>query len=234
MFLLMISIIIPVLNEAKNLPQTLEFLLNKPGIEIIVVDGGSEDETIQIAESLGIKTVFSPRGRAKQMNLGAAAAKGKILLFLHADTRLPLDFEKLIYDTLDNPQVVAGAFSLKIDAQNWGIKLIEKMVNWRSQFFQLPYGDQAIFMPQKVFQQIGGFPDLPIMEDFESILRLKKLGKIALVPTPVVTSARRWEKLGVWRTTAINQQIILAYFLGVSPHKLAGWYKTRISGDRMG
>ncbi|PSB01765.1 TIGR04283 family arsenosugar biosynthesis glycosyltransferase [Merismopedia glauca] len=221
----MISVIIPVLNEAKNIKNILILLLDNPQIEIIVVDGGSEDKTVEIVEEMGVKVVSAERGRAKQMNLGASVAQGDILLFLHADTQLPLGFEKLVIQALSQPQIVAGAFSLKIASKLWGIKLIEKMVNVRSQLFQLPYGDQAIFISQDWFQKVGGFPDLPIMEDFELIVRLKKLGKIAIVSTPVITSARRWEKLGVWKTTLINQQIIMAYFLGISPQKIALWYK---------
>jgi rSAM/selenodomain-associated transferase 2 len=221
----MISIIIPVLNEAKNIKSVLLDLLQYPHLEIIVIDGGSQDKTGEIAQQLGVKVISSPPGRAQQMNLGAALAQGEILLFLHADTQLPLGFEKLIIETLSQPNVVAGAFSLKIASKLRGIKLVEKMVNVRSQLFQLPYGDQAIFINKHWFNQVGGYPDLPIMEDFELILRLRKVGKIAIVSTPVITSARRWEKLGVWKTTLINQQIIMAYFLGISPQKIASWYR---------
>jgi rSAM/selenodomain-associated transferase 2 len=223
----MISVIIPVINEANNIKNISRDLLDNSEVEIIIVDGGSQDETVEIARDLGLKVISSERGRAKQMNLGASVARGDILLFLHADTQLPLGFEKLVIQALSRSQTVAGAFSLKIASKMRGIKLIEKIVNMRSRLFQLPYGDQAIFISQDWFNKVGGFPDLPIMEDFELILRLKKLGRISIIPTPVITSARRWEKLGVWKTTWINQQIIMAYFLGISPLKIASWYRTK-------
>jgi rSAM/selenodomain-associated transferase 2 len=223
----MISVIIPVINEANNITKISRDLLDNSEIEIIVVDGGSQDETVKIARQLGLKVISSERGRAKQMNFGASVARGEILLFLHADTQLPLGFEKLVIQALFQPQIVAGAFSLQIASKMRGIRLIEKMTNVRSRLFQLPYGDQAIFISQDWFNKVGGFPDLPIMEDFELILRLKKLGKIAIISNPVITSARRWEKLGVWKTTWINQQIIMAYFLGISPLKIASWYRAK-------
>lgn len=223
----MISVIVPVLNEAQNIKSILTGLLDNPDIEIIVIDGGSQDRTREVVRELRVKLAISERGRARQMNLGASLAKGDILLFLHADTKLPRHFEKSVIQTLSKPKVIAGAFSLKIDGQLRGIKLIESMVNWRSRFLQLPYGDQAIFITKENFQQVGGFPDLPIMEDFELILRLKKMGKIAIAPSYVITSARRWEKLGIWQTTFINQRIIMAYLLGIPVDKIATWYKQK-------
>lgn len=223
-----ISIIIPVLNEANNITKTVELAQTAADVEIIVVDGGSKDETISIAKSLGVKVLSSPLGRAVQMNAGAAVASGDILLFLHADTLLPANFDTIVRHTLKDvptPNIIAGAFELVIDAEIKGIKLVEKMVSWRSRFFSLPYGDQAIFLKADVFRNVGGFPELPIMEDFVFIGNLKKLGKIAIVPVPVITSGRRWQKLGVWKTTLINQITIVGYYLGVSPEKLARWYR---------
>jgi rSAM/selenodomain-associated transferase 2 len=221
----MISIVIPVLNEAAIITPALTNIKNIATGEIIVVDGGSQDETIDLAKSLGVKVIFSPAGRAKQMNAGAQIATGDILLFLHIDTSLPNDFEVLVERTLAQPQVVAGAFELQINAQLRGLRLIEKMVNWRSHFCSLPYGDQAIFLKADVFQQVGGFPDLPIMEDFELVGRLKRQGRIAIAPKPVITSGRRWQKLGAIETTLINQLAIVAYFLGVPPSRIACWYR---------
>ncbi|HEY9694333.1 MAG TPA: TIGR04283 family arsenosugar biosynthesis glycosyltransferase [Oculatellaceae cyanobacterium] len=221
-----ISIIIPVLNEANTITPTLANLKNASNVEIIVVDGGSKDETITLAKSSGVQVISSSLGRATQMNLGATVATGDILLFLHADTRIPHDFDILIRKALAG-NFIAGAFELKIDANLRGIRLIEKMVNLRSHLFSLPYGDQAIFIWSKVFKKIGGFPDLPIMEDFELMRQLKRLGKIEIIPQPVITSGRRWQKLGVIKTTLINQLIIIGYFLGVSPDQLARWYRTK-------
>ncbi len=222
-----ISIVIPVLNEAATIQETLTRIQNASDVEVIVVDGGSQDETVALAQSVGVKVIAATSGRASQMNAGAAVATGSILLFLHADTHLPPAFDTLVRQVLQNTGTIAGAFELRIDAELWGIRLIEKMVNWRSRFLSLPYGDQAIFLKASIFKEIGGFPNLPIMEDFELMRRLKRYGKIAIAPAPVLTSGRRWQKLGVVRTTLINQLIIISYFLGVPPAKLARWYRQR-------
>lgn len=228
-----ISIIIPVLNEASTIEATLTILQDTPDLEIIVVDGGSRDQTInivnfvskQLASSLSIKIISTTAGRAHQMNTGAAAAKGDILLFLHGDTYLPPKFNLLLLQALQDAIVIAGAFELQINAQLPGLRLVEKMVNMRSRFFSLPYGDQAIFMKKSVFEEIGGFPNLPIMEDFELMLALRKLGKIVIISAPVITSGRRWQKLGVVKTTLLNQLIIASYFVGISPNLLVRWYR---------
>ncbi|MBW4543598.1 MAG: TIGR04283 family arsenosugar biosynthesis glycosyltransferase [Symplocastrum torsivum CPER-KK1] len=222
-----ISIIIPVLNEANTINAVLARILGASNVEVIVVDGGSQDETVALAQSVGVKVIAVTSGRASQMNAGAAVATGSILLFLHADTHLPPAFDTLVRQVLQNTGAIAGAFELRIDAELWGIRVIEKMVNWRSRFLSLPYGDQAIFLQASIFKEIGGFLNLPIMEDFELMRCLKRYGKIAIVPAPVLTSGRRWQKLGVVRTTLINQLIIIGYFLGVPPAKLARWYRQR-------
>lgn len=220
-----ISVIIPVLNEAKTIKNVLLNLQNYSELEVIVVDGGSEDETVAIAESFGYKVLTSPRGRSIQMNAGAAIATGSILLFLHGDTILPANFPTMIVTTIEKPGIVGGAFELAIDAKIRGIRFVEKMVNWRSHFFSLPYGDQAIFIKSEIFNQIGGFTIQPIMEDFVFIQQLKKVGRISIIPTPVITSGRRWQQLGVLKTTLINQLMILGYYLGISPEKLAAFYR---------
>ncbi|OUL34834.1 TIGR04283 family arsenosugar biosynthesis glycosyltransferase [Nostoc sp. 106C] len=220
-----ISIIIPTLNEAANIKDTLATTQPSINIEVIVVDGGSQDDTVARAQSLGVKVILSSPGRAVQMNAGAVAASGEILLFLHADTRLPPGFDAMIRTALQEPKTVAGAFNLRIDASGWGIRLVEWGVNRRSHFLQMPYGDQAIFITKEVFQQIGGFPELPIMEDFELIRRLKSNGRIAIIAQPVVTSARRWLRKGILQTTLINQIVIVAYLLGVSPERIRSWYR---------
>ena len=220
-----LSVIIPVLNEAKTIARTLDNL-QKTGVEIIIVDGGSTDQTVEIAQNMGVKTILSPEpGRSMQMNTGAKYATGDILLFLHADTKLPLNYLQCVEETLKKPNTIAGAFSLKIKSQNPLLRVVEKGVNARSRFLQMPYGDQGIFLKKETFETIGGFPNLPLMEDFQLILNLKKQGKIRLAKAPVITSARRWEKLGVIKTTLINQMVILGYFFGVSPEKLKQWYQ---------
>lgn len=220
-----LSIIIPTLNEATTLDKTLRCAQTNPTVEIIVVDGGSQDRTVEIARSRGAKVIISPQpGRAAQMNAGAAIATGDVLLFLHADTHLPPEYETIVRATLAQPQVIAGAFKLKIDAPLPSLRWVERTVNARSRFLQLPYGDQAIFLKTSTFKQLGGFPELPIMEDFELVRQLKRRGKIAIAPVAVLTSPRRWLKLGVFKTTAINQAIVLGYFLGIPPIQLRGWY----------
>ncbi|MEH2294271.1 TIGR04283 family arsenosugar biosynthesis glycosyltransferase [Nostoc sp.] len=220
-----ISIIIPTLNEAGNIKEAIATTQPNINIEVIIVDGGSKDDTIEIAKSLGIKVISSSPGRAIQMNAGAVAARGDILLFLHADTRLPTGFDDMIRTALQQPETVAGAFNLRIEASLLSLRWVEWGVNVRSHFCQMPYGDQAIFLTKEVFQQIGGFLELPIMEDFELMRSLKRIGRIVIIPTPVVTSARRWLQKGVFKTTLLNQIVIIAYLVGISPKRICRWYR---------
>ena len=222
---LKISIIIPVLNEANTIAPVISTARNAENVEIIVADGGSSDGTVEIAQSLGVRVISTAPGRSTQMNAGAIAATGDILLFLHADTHLPRGYDSAARQALAKPSSVGGAFELKIDARRLCLRLVEIGVNCRSHFFQMPYGDQAIFLLSATFDKIGGFPDLPLMEDFEFVRRLKKQGRIEIVPQPVLTSARRWQQVGVLKTTIINQIVIIAYFLGVSPNRLGEWYR---------
>ncbi|HEY9639975.1 MAG TPA: TIGR04283 family arsenosugar biosynthesis glycosyltransferase [Coleofasciculaceae cyanobacterium] len=218
-----LSIIIPVLNEANTIESVLK-AVQQDGIEVIVVDGGSQDPTPDLAQQLNAKVISAPLGRASQMNAGAAIATGKILLFLHADTQLPRGFTALIHQTLDKG-AIAGAFELSIDGKTAGLRLVEWGVKWRSHFCQLPYGDQAIFLKADTFRALGGFAALPIMEDFELVQRLKRFGTVAIAPAAVITSGRRWQKLGILKTTLINQLVILGYFLKISPERIARWYR---------
>lgn len=220
-----ISIIIPTLNESKNIKATLASTSNSRNVEVIVVDGGSQDNTVGIAQSCGVKVIPGYQNRACQMNAGAMNATGEILLFLHADTLLPANFDRMIRSTLQQPNTVAGAFSLRINAPQIGLRLVEWGVKWRSKYLQMPYGDQAIFITKDKFNDLGGFPELPIMEDFELIRHLKRLGKITLIGVPVTTSPRRWLKKGILQTTLINQIVIIAYFLGISPQRIRSWYR---------
>jgi rSAM/selenodomain-associated transferase 2 len=220
-----ISIIIPTLNEAANIKTAIATTQSGTNIEVIVVDAGSQDETVVIAHSLGVKVILSNPGRAVQMNTGAAVATGEILLFLHADTRLPIGFDEMLRKALQQPGVVAGAFTLQIDAPVLGLRLVEWGVKWRSHFWQMPYGDQAIFMTKSVFQEIGCFPEMPIMEDFELIRRLQNIGKISILSVPVITSSRRWLQKGILKTTLINQIVVIGYLLGVAPERLRKLYR---------
>ena len=224
-----ISVIIPTLNEAGSIEQSISSISTSQDIEIIIVDGGSLDNTVEIAQSLNLKVLTATGGRAIQMNIGAELATGEILLFLHADTILPPNFATMVRLVLASrePAPIAGAFKLRIDAPQWRLRLVEWGVNCRSTLAQMPYGDQAIFLTAKTFQQLGGFLELPIMEDFELIRQLKRLGRIELISTPVITSPRRWLNKGILQTTIINQIMVIAYLLGVSPIQLSHWYRGR-------
>ena len=219
-----ISIIIPAINEADHIANTIESIGPGNKKEVIVVDGGSDDHTVEIAKSLGAKVITGTPPRARQMNRGADQATGEVLVFLHADTRLPEKFEDVIFNSFKEPDMVAGAFELRMDSPAPGLRLIERLANWRSRYLKLPYGDQAIFISSRVFHEIGGFSDIPIMEDFELIRRLRKQGKIVTVPSPVFTSARRWQNFGTLKTTVINQIVIAAYVMGIAPEVIARWY----------
>lgn len=222
-----ISVIIPTLNEAAYLGRTLVTLQAAAtgDIEVIVVDGGSTDRTVEIAQAAGCKVIRSTLGRATQMNTGAAQASGEILLFLHGDTQLPQQFDRLIKEALDRKSVIAGAFELKIEGSQWGLRWVEWGVKWRSSIFQLPYGDQALFLRADLFRNLGGFPALPIMEDFVFVRQLRKRGRLAIVPASVLTSGRRWETLGIFKTTLWNQVMILGFYLGIPPERLKAWYR---------
>ena len=222
-----ISIIIPTLNESATIARSLSSTRSASDVDVIVVDAGSRDETVELAISCGAKVISSAPGRARQMNAGAAVATGDVLLFLHADTCLSQGFDSHVRRIMAQPCAAAGAFELRIDAPLHGLRIIERLANWRSRRLHLPYGDQAIFLRADVFRDIGGFPEIPIMEDFELIRRLRRRGRIVIAPVPAVTSGRRWEELGLLRTTLINQGILLAYHLGMTPSHIARWSKRR-------
>ena len=222
----MISVIIPTYNEAANIQRTIDELnsCKSSDIEIIVVDGGSKDETMAIAAQCGATVLISTPGRAAQMNAGAEIAQGSILLFLHADTAVPKGFDQWIQEGLDD--AIAGAFDLKIAGAHWQLRGVEWGVAIRSRVCQLPYGDQGVFLKAETFHQLGGFPELPIMEDFVFMQTLRRKGRIAIVPAAVLTSARRWQAQGIWQTTLMNQVMIVGFYLGVKPDRLSNWYRS--------
>ncbi len=219
-----ISIIIPTLNEEANI-AALAHNLAGAASEIIIVDGGSQDGTVEAAAQHSFKILHSPPGRGIQLNIGATSAGGTILLFLHADTRLPKNFEKPVIAALNNPGCVAGAFRLAIDAPTPALRFIAFCANLRTAWLQMPYGDQAIFIKKETFIRLGKFAETPIMEDYIFAEKVRKTGKIALLQDQATTSARRWRRLGLLRTTLINQLVVTGYHLNIPLERLARLYR---------
>ncbi len=223
-----VSIVVPTLNEASRIGALIN-ALRVPGTEVIVADGGSTDETREIAAAHGARVTLAPRGRGPQMNAGAAIARGLCLLFLHADTTLPKDFPRIVIETLHDPAVSLGAFRFQLDRKGALLRAVELAVRFRCAVFRMPYGDQAFFMRRRTFTQVGGFASIPLMEDIELVRRARKAGRVRMVDAVATTSARRWDAAGVLRMTAINQACVLAYSLGASPARLSAW-RNRLSG----
>lgn len=219
-----VSVVIPTLNEAANIAQTLSLVRQTGECELIVVDGGSSDGAFEIAQQYADLVIAAPRGRAKQMNAGAQAATGDILLFLHADTILPSEFSKLLHHALEDLTIIGGRFDVRLDAVGWQFRMIETMMNIRSRLSRISTGDQAMFVRREIFLALGGFPELELMEDIEFSRRLKRMGKIACLRERVQTSARRWQRDGVCRTIMLMWMLRCAYFLGVPPRQLKAFY----------
>lgn len=219
-----ISVIIPVLNEATTIAATLDAVLGLNPHEVIVADGGSVDHTGEIAAGFGIPVFTAERARALQMNCGAAHATGDVLLFLHADTRLPHSAFRDIAAALENPRYVGGRFDLELDGKHWMLPVIGALINCRSRATQVGTGDQAIFVRRETFMRLGGYPDIALMEDIALCRSLKRQGQLASLRSRVVTSARRWESEGVWRTIFKMWLLKLCYFAGVAPARLKPFY----------
>jgi rSAM/selenodomain-associated transferase 2 len=219
-----ISIIVPMLNEEPTIVSTIAALHSFARAEVIVVDGGSTDRTREIISCTPAKLLSAPRGRARQMNAGAQEAQGDVLLFLHADTRLPPSALSDIQHALEDPTCVGGRFDVKLDRQEWVFRLIGKLINVRSRLTKSATGDQAMFVRRTVFEEVGGFPSLPLMEDIALSRLLKRKGRVACLRSQVVTSARRWEQEGVWRTVLKMWAFRLLFLAGVSPMRLKRFY----------
>lgn len=219
-----ISVIIPVLDEEKTIAATLGALSAHQPHEIIVVDGGSRDRSREISQQLGAQIFTSEPGRGRQMNFGARCATGDVLLFLHADTRLPDSAFKDIVDALSDARCLGGRFDVELEGSHWLLKFIGALINYRSRATKVGTGDQAIFVRRAVFAQLGGYPDIPLMEDIALCRALKRLGRVACLRSRVVTSARRWERDGVWRTILRMWTLKLLYLAGVSPARLKQFY----------
>jgi len=221
-----LSIVVPVLNEAANLERLLPDLLARgPDVEIVVADAGSTDGTAALVRQCpSVTLVDGPRGRARQMNAGARASRGDALLFLHADTGLPPGAIAAIARALADPSIVGGRFDVRFTSPRWPFRLIAALMNWRSRWSGIATGDQGIFVRRASFEALGGYRDIPLMEDIELTRRLKRLGRMACLDARVTTSSRKWEREGIARTILLMWTLRLLYFVGVSPARLVGWY----------
>ncbi len=218
-----VSVIIPTLNEEANIEASIAGATHE-NAEVILVDGGSTDQTMARAGAAGAEVQSGPKGRALQQNFGATCARGNVLLFLHGDTRLPEDYPDHIFDAMMDPKTVGGAFQFKTDWENHLMHAVEILTNLRAKHLKLPYGDQGLFVRKSIFKEMGGFPHVAIAEDLFFVRQLFRKGRIRIVPAATVTSSRRWKAMGILRTTFINQLILAGCILGVSPQTLAPVY----------
>jgi len=220
-----LSIIIPVLNERSNIVKHLQCLqmFRTAGHEIIVVDGGSKDNTPRLARPFADIVFTSVGGRALQMNAGAHVAQGHILLFLHADTQLPANADQLIVQALK--QRLWGRFNVRLSGQAWLLRMVETFMNGRSCWTGIATGDQGIFVRQEVFKHVGGFPEIALMEDIELSVRLNKLDHPACIVKPVITSSRRWEQQGIIKTILLMWRLRWMHYRGFSAARLKREYE---------
>jgi len=225
-----LSVIIPVLNEGPGIHDALSRVQALAGdrlLELIVVDGDPSGSTIQAIRGRFVKKLINEQGRARQMNAGAALASGPILLFLHADTLLPENAVQLILSAMEDARIVGGAFTLAIASKRAIFRITERYAALRTRVTGIPFGDQAIFLRREYFNKLGGYSDIPLMEDVELMKRIRKRGdRIAILPEKVLTSARRWEREGILYCTCRNLLLQILYSFGVSPTRLARWYRS--------
>ena len=221
-----LSIVMPALNEAAGIEATLQALqeLRARGVELVLADGGSSDATPTLAQPWVDAVVDAPRGRALQMNAGAARARADALLFLHADTRLPPLGDVLVLQALAGA-ACWGRFDVRIEGRPWMLRVVAALMNLRSRASGIATGDQAIFVTREAFERVGGFPVQPLMEDIEISRRLKRLGRPACLGARVCTSGRRWEQRGVWRTILLMWRLRWRYWRGESAAQLAQAYR---------
>lgn len=221
-----LSVIVPTLDEGALIADFLSHLRGRvPDAELIVVDGGSDDETVALANQQADRVLRSPRGRAKQMNAGAAVAGGEILWFLHADSLVPPDPHGCIARALDDPRIVGGCFRLKFPRREWVYRISDRLGNVAVDLFRLALGDHGIFCLRTAFVQVGGYPDVPLMEDAELYRHLRRIGHMRQLPAYIVSSPRRYEQLGPVRTTAFYLIILTLYLAGIRPETLLTIYR---------
>jgi rSAM/selenodomain-associated transferase 2 len=221
---LKVSVVIPTLNEALILEDSLKAISELNPHEIIVVDGGSTDSTVSVAYGMASQVIKCKPGRAHQMNTGAKKATGNLLLFMHADNKLNWEGFLRMKRIMTQIKTAGGAFSLQIESKKTSLKIISLLATWRSKYLNIVYGDQAIFVRNDIFQKMGGFSPLPICEDLDFFRRLSRQGKIILLEEKTYTSARRWSEEGVLYTTLLNISIGTLFLLGFSPQILSKWY----------
>jgi rSAM/selenodomain-associated transferase 2 len=221
----MIGVVIPTLNEAEFLPALLADLRRVVvPLDIVIADGGSTDGTLAAASAAGVRTVVAPCGRAGQMNAGARAANGGWLLFLHADSRLPAPARRaLLTAVVDEPELQAAVFRFAIDLPPGWKRFIEFGQALRQRLYGLAYGDQGLLVRRELFEMVGGYPDLPLLEDVVTLSALRRRARVRILPASVLTSGRRYRRDGVARTWVRHTAIIFSYYLGVPPHRLARW-----------
>lgn len=219
-----VSIVIPTLNESATIVAAIDAARNCNPFEIIVVDGGSTDNTITLASRMTEKVYRCKRGRAVQQNFGAGKAKGDILLFLHADTLLDPDSLNQINAALQNPHIGCGAFRQRIESASLSFRIIEIGNSIRARWFSRPYGDQAIFVRREIFERIGGFPEIGLLEEIHLMRKLNRITKTCLLSGPLKVSPRRWEKNGIVRQTLRNWLLVVSEWCGVHPNKLEKFY----------
>ena len=219
-----LSICIPTYNEASTISTLLQ-QLKVLDCEIIIADGGSQDDTVNLAKAFSVTVLQGAKGRAAQMALAAAHASGDVLWFVHADSRFESNLSRQIQPLLNLSPIQWGRFDVRLDAQGMMFRIIETMINWRSKVTQVATGDQGIFVHRLLYQQLGGFAPIALMEDVELCKRLRKVSPIVCISSPIITSARRWQQKGIWRTILLMWFLRAAYFIGINPSRLVRWYR---------
>lgn len=220
---MLVSVVIPTLNEERYIANTLQFLSTSLHVELIVVDGGSRDKTLEIARHFTEYVFLTHAGRAHQMNFGARHATGDVILFLHADTLLLPGAIEMVRYQMRRVNVAGGAFDLRLDSEHAIVRWIARLASFRSRCSRVPYGDQGIFVRRRIFHRLGGFKPIPVMEDIDFGRRLRQMGKVVFISEGLISSARHWDENGAFKTTVVHLSMRAMYLLGVSPHRIAGF-----------